>query len=334
MFDLLAMLLSSVASFLFPIFASYKALQTSDPAQLTPWLMYWVVFSCALLAESWVYFILAWVPFYGYIRLAFFLYLMLPQTQGARVLYEQYVRPFLHENEGQIDDFIASAHDRLRAAGLVYIRRLIDYLRTQVLGLPPVEREPAPPSPPPPKGYTQALLARFSIPSAAAAGSGASSVGSEFYNLLAKAVTSATAASSSSSPSSSPSRDGHDHGHSVVPSHLQDSKERMSFIAAQRDRLNIILSALDREAAQLQGSEEDEPAPRPPSGLSTWSGISKSRSETDFEKIDVDSGAEDDAAVRRRHANNAAAAAAAADDSGAWIPWNRHPDAKTTGRED
>jgi receptor expression-enhancing protein 1/2/3/4 len=60
MFDLFAMLLSSVASFLFPIFASYKALKTNDPAELTPWLMYWVVFSCCLLVESWVSFILTW----------------------------------------------------------------------------------------------------------------------------------------------------------------------------------------------------------------------------------------------------------------------------------
>lgn len=52
--------ISSVASFLFPIFASYKALNSADPAQLTPWLMYWVVFSCCLLAESWVSWILVW----------------------------------------------------------------------------------------------------------------------------------------------------------------------------------------------------------------------------------------------------------------------------------
>lgn len=51
---------SSVASFLFPLFASYKALKTSDPAQLTPWLMYWVVLACALLVESWTEFILVW----------------------------------------------------------------------------------------------------------------------------------------------------------------------------------------------------------------------------------------------------------------------------------
>ena len=50
------------------------------------------------------------------------------------------------------------------------------------------------------------------------------------------------------------------------------------------------------------GMEEDEEATqRPPSGLSMWSGLSKSKSETDFEKIEGDiSGAEDDGAVRRR----------------------------------
>lgn len=60
MFDIFAKLLSSIASFLFPLFASYKALKTSDPAQLTPWLMYWVVLACALLVESWTEWFLVW----------------------------------------------------------------------------------------------------------------------------------------------------------------------------------------------------------------------------------------------------------------------------------
>ena len=52
--------ISSIPTFVFPVFASYKALKTSDPALLTPWLMYWVVLACALLVESWVGFILVW----------------------------------------------------------------------------------------------------------------------------------------------------------------------------------------------------------------------------------------------------------------------------------
>lgn len=51
---------SSVASFLFPVFASYKALKANDPAQLTPWLMYWVVIGCVSFIESWVGWILVW----------------------------------------------------------------------------------------------------------------------------------------------------------------------------------------------------------------------------------------------------------------------------------
>lgn len=53
-------IIRSIITILFPIFASYKALRTSDPAQLTPWLMYWVVLSCFSLIESWTWFILAW----------------------------------------------------------------------------------------------------------------------------------------------------------------------------------------------------------------------------------------------------------------------------------
>jgi CHASE2 domain-containing sensor protein len=51
---------SSVITILFPVFASYKALRTSDPSQLAPWLMYWVVLSVILLAESWTVFIIGW----------------------------------------------------------------------------------------------------------------------------------------------------------------------------------------------------------------------------------------------------------------------------------
>lgn len=51
---------SSIITILFPIFASFKALRSGDPSQLAPWLMYWVVLSALLMAESWTYFIVGW----------------------------------------------------------------------------------------------------------------------------------------------------------------------------------------------------------------------------------------------------------------------------------
>ncbi|KAG5970934.1 hypothetical protein E4U58_000454 [Claviceps cyperi] len=343
MFDLFAMLLSSIASFLFPIFASYKALKTSDPAQLTPWLMYWVVFSICLLIESWFSFILFWIPFYGYIRLLFFLYLILPQTQGARVLYEDKIHPFLRDNEYAIDEFIASAHHRLKNAGLAYFRRAVDYIKTNVLNFPPTEQRPTPAAESAssaPQGYTQSLLARFSVPTARWSGAAGTGMGNDVYSLLANAVSATTSAGgggSEAAPSSSSA--------TLVPPHLRGSAEKMDFITAQRERLNIVLNALDREAQQMQadGSSKssssnnnlgdvEEPSQRPPSGMSMFSGLSKSRSETDFEKVEAESGAEDEVTLRRRQVSShkggvgvgvgAGAGAGAGPGVGSsWMPW-------------
>ncbi|KAH6894449.1 TB2/DP1, HVA22 family-domain-containing protein [Thelonectria olida] len=351
MFDLLPMLLSSVASFLFPIFASYKALKTSDPAQLTPWLMYWVVISCFLLAESWVYFIVSWIPFYGYFRLLFLLYLILPQTQGARFLYEEKVHPFLEENETQIDEFITSAHNRLTDAGIAYLKLAIEHFKTKVLGFPPSEPTPPPtPEPTGPQSYTQSLLSRFSVP--AARWTGSTGAGPDFYNLLSGVVAAATSSgtqASGSGPTTATSSAtatsrGFTSSATLIPPHLQDSNEKMTFISAQRDRLNIVLSALDREAQSLRTEaqraqqrasthrrvpsmsydgieDDDEPTQRPPSLFGSSAGLTKSRSEVDFEKIDAESDAEDDPSLRRRRGPQPGPGGGSAAPAGGWMPW-------------
>jgi receptor expression-enhancing protein 1/2/3/4 len=114
--------------------------------------MYWVVLACALLFESWAGLILVWygdliiqnackhlltilrirIPLYPWIRLGFLLYLILPQTQGAKVLYQEHVHPFLHENEVAIDDFISSAHDRAKAAGVTYLKHIVELIKQHV----------------------------------------------------------------------------------------------------------------------------------------------------------------------------------------------------------
>ena len=70
--------------------------------------------------------------------------------------------------------------------------------------------------------------------------------------------------------------------------------------------------------------------PRSPSGLSMLSALSKSRSETDFEKIDVDSGTEDELTMRRRNVSGGSS----------WMPWgwggadgHQQDHGSTTGRE-
>lgn len=299
---------------LFPIFASYKALQTADPAQLTPWLMYWVVYACFMLVESWTDWLLVWIPFYYYFRLFGLLYLVLPQTQGARVLYQTQIHPWLQHHEGRIDELIGSAHERLRSAGMAYLRQAIAYARA-ALGLPEAAPSSAAAAAPPPStaaaasasSYTQALLFRFNLPSARLPG-GAGIPGPDeatagappgIYSLFSGAIDRALhAASTSSALGAAPATD--------------TQRDVL------RDRLRSLLSALDRTdvlgsgaaaAAAAAGNELDEAAE-----------LRKSRSEPDFVRIDADSGAEDEgggSAGLRKRASQAADTAA----GGSWMPW-------------
>jgi hypothetical protein len=268
----------------------------------------------------------------------FLLYLVLPQTQGAKLIYQTYIHPWLEENESAIEEFIASAHDRLRSAGSAYLKRAIELLKTNVLGLPPSEEQPAPPTSAAagPQSYTQALLARFSLPNARwTSPSGAPAAGAtgatDFYNLLASAVSAVSGAGIGAAKSASPAAGGVPGSYAaLVPDEIRGATARMSFIAAQRERLAVLMTALDREATRLQTQAVDEDeAGRPASGLS------KSRSEADFEKLEAESGAEDnmdDSGVRKRtNAGTAASPSAAA--GGSWMPWGWNAGAQSSGVE-
>lgn len=265
------------------------------------------------------------VPFYGYIRLLFLLYLILPQTQGARIIYEEKIHPFLEDNEANIDGFIASTHERLKAAGMTYLRQAIEYLKTNLFGLPPTEQPPASDSAGA-QGYMQSLLARFSVPTTRWAGS----TGGEFYSFVASAVSAAASARETAGAGGSTDRSVPG---TLIPPNLRNSADKRNFIATQRERMYIVLSALDREDQEIQrsdairpqdravhpgtftdGQDEDDATQRPPSGLSAWSALSKSRSETDFEKVEAESGAEDDGNLRRRNVPGAG-------NRNSWLPW-------------
>lgn len=226
------------------------------------------------------------------------------------------MHPFLEKNELAIDDFISSAHDRLKTAGLVYLKQGIDLIKQALFGIQP--KEPTPPSTPSPLSYTQSLIARFNLPTARPAfpAAAATSTANDFYSLLASAVTAAT-----STAAGRQSRDLSNSGILIPPS--VDGEDRLSFITAQRERLSILLSALDKEANTLQsqrprtrgalfdgaGSTEDE-SDRP---KSSTSGMSTRRSEPDFEKIDAESGTEEVEFQRRQATRN---------QSGSWMPWS------------
>ena len=300
----------SIITILFPAFASFKAIRSGNPAQLTPWLMYWVVLSGILLAESWTVFIIGWYiarfvldydiltkifrfPFYSWIRLFFLSYLVLPQTQGARILFQEYVDPFFEQHEREIEELIGRTHERAKALGLQYFYQLIDIIREKVLGMPSQQQQQqmAPPPSAGASGYAQALLSRFNLPSANAVPGAAAATGADWFSM----VTSALGTVTSSSSTHPQTREAQIEQLSASGAfntdqykHLSRS-QKASLYSSQRERLEVLAAALHKEETKLHnttpGSSDDDDDLAYGHGAA---GLRKNASEHSFDQIDAD----------------------------------------------
>ncbi|GJJ09852.1 hypothetical protein Clacol_004076 [Clathrus columnatus] len=128
---LFSRLLTTWVAFLYPAFASYKALShrpVSEP-ELERWVKYWTVVGVFVGAEyllewlvSWfvllslregvyfaIYFDVDRFPLYWEVKTAAVLYLALPQTQGSTYIYNTYLGPYFQRNEVNFDRNIETA---------------------------------------------------------------------------------------------------------------------------------------------------------------------------------------------------------------------------------
>ncbi|KAF9525282.1 TB2/DP1, HVA22 family-domain-containing protein [Crepidotus variabilis] len=115
LFSFTARIISALAAFIYPGYASYKTLsqRPASEAELERWLMYWSVLGCIVGVEYLAEWLILWIPLYTTVKAIFLLYLALPQTQGATYIYQVHLRPFFATHESQIDRTIAEVRVRI-----------------------------------------------------------------------------------------------------------------------------------------------------------------------------------------------------------------------------
>mmetsp|Transcript_28091 Transcript_28091/g.39497 ORF Transcript_28091/g.39497 Transcript_28091/m.39497 type:complete len:192 (-) Transcript_28091:187-762(-) len=101
--------LCSIVGFVYPAFKSFEAIESKNRGDDTQWLVYWIVYAFFSIIEVFVDFLLYWIPFYYAFKLAFLLWAMLPATNGAKFLYDNFLKDFLKKNESKIDAALADA---------------------------------------------------------------------------------------------------------------------------------------------------------------------------------------------------------------------------------
>mmetsp|Transcript_61263 Transcript_61263/g.138606 ORF Transcript_61263/g.138606 Transcript_61263/m.138606 type:complete len:263 (-) Transcript_61263:101-889(-) len=95
-----------LAGFLYPGYASFKALEDGKMDEVCKWTQYWIVFAITMLTEGFFRQTLMWIPFFSLSRLAFIFWLFLPTTQGSLGVYSWIVRPLLRRYRRKIDTML------------------------------------------------------------------------------------------------------------------------------------------------------------------------------------------------------------------------------------
>ncbi|KAM0755599.1 hypothetical protein T439DRAFT_320303 [Meredithblackwellia eburnea MCA 4105] len=96
-FNVFAGFLSNLLGWAVPAYLSLKALETPGHDDDTQWLTYWVIFGAFNFLESMSRVIVAWFPYYYTVKTLFILYLILPSTRGATVVYAKVFKPLTQQ---------------------------------------------------------------------------------------------------------------------------------------------------------------------------------------------------------------------------------------------
>ncbi|KAI8067046.1 TB2/DP1, HVA22 family-domain-containing protein [Gongronella butleri] len=107
-FNIAGQLLTNAISWVYPAYASFKAIESPGTEDNTQWLTYWTVLGFIQLIEHFSDVLLYWFPFYYLFKTLFVLYLVLPNFRGAEVLYTRFLRPVLLNAQDKVDK---GAHD-------------------------------------------------------------------------------------------------------------------------------------------------------------------------------------------------------------------------------
>jgi len=94
-FNIAGEFLVNFAGFIVPGYYSLEALFSANKTDDTQWLTYWVVYAFLTVVESMINAVY-WFPFYYTFKFILVLWMALPQTSGAQILFRSFIHPVFY----------------------------------------------------------------------------------------------------------------------------------------------------------------------------------------------------------------------------------------------
>jgi len=95
-------LITNLVGFVYPAYMSVHAVESPDKSDDTQWLIYWIVFAFFSIIEYFSYTVLYYFPFYYIVKLVLLMWLFLPNTKGALVVYNKAVKPLVTQVDSKM----------------------------------------------------------------------------------------------------------------------------------------------------------------------------------------------------------------------------------------
>jgi len=100
----------ALLGFLYPAYASVKAIESTDKEDDTQWLTYWVVYSAFSIAEFFSDIFLSWFPLYFLFKCAFLCWCMAPFSwNGSEFIYRRFIQPFVEKHTEDAEELLSKA---------------------------------------------------------------------------------------------------------------------------------------------------------------------------------------------------------------------------------
>ncbi|CAL0309987.1 unnamed protein product [Lupinus luteus] len=93
-----------ILGYAYPGFECYKTVERNkvDFVELRFWCQYWIIVALFTVLEKFADVFIGWLPLYGEMKLALFIYLWYPKTKGTWYVYDNVLRPYASKHENDI----------------------------------------------------------------------------------------------------------------------------------------------------------------------------------------------------------------------------------------
>lgn len=114
-----AQLLCNSIGFLYPAYASIRAIESDKKDDDTKWLTYWVVFAFLSTIEFFSDILLSWFPLYWLAKCLLLIWCFAPISwNGSNVIYHRVIRTLYLKHSSKVDKTMGEAANKLLSQGM------------------------------------------------------------------------------------------------------------------------------------------------------------------------------------------------------------------------